>query len=131
MSRNKTKNVAPDTDEPISIETTTIVEDKTDVYKKEIKDKIASLRQICLVNNIPFFCVFGTQLKSDGKFNKETDAMLPEQFYANGESSDTAFADMVNIMNGFTTVYQPEKEMIDTDEFGLSDDVMTMFMEED
>ena len=131
MSRKKTKNVQEITDEMIHIDKPTIVIDKSTVYKKEIEKRIIELKQICLENELPFFCVFGTQLRSDGLFSKATDSLLPEQYYINGESKDNTFSDMVNILNGFTTVYQPEKEMIDADEFGLSPEIFSAFSAED
>lgn len=87
--------------------------DNTEVYKKEIADKVQEIRCLCNENKIPYFMSFGVKMNENGMYDGEgglvSSALLPEILGI--QSNDHRFARMINVLHGFQTVLRNQDTM--------------------
>ena len=78
------------------------------VYDSELAEKIAEIRTICTMKNIPFFFAFAVKNNAKGT-TYETDLLSAGA--QSIELTDDKFPDLVNVMNGFGTyLKKPDTE---------------------
>lgn len=84
--------------------------DKRKVYEEQIKEKVSELKELCTINDIPFFftaCV----ANDDEKAIYVSEGITPESY---GFSiSDNCFTNHINVSNGFDTVPKEKPYSID------------------
>ncbi len=111
------------------------MESKEEIYKTQIKKKIDELAKICYQNNVPCFFVVAIGDKqedggkkkrlniNDSKLDLKVMSYLPETM--NADTKDPVFSDLVNVVNGFTTVPPADRSVfaLDADDLALPPDL--------
>lgn len=90
------------------------MESKEEIFKKEIQPLVKQLALACCQNGLPcFLLVADGEDKKTGKFDLKVQTYLPETLSI--PTDDTIFADLVNVLNGFTTVPPTDKSNFSLD----------------
>lgn len=99
------------------------MEDKTDLYSRELEELVIKLRNKCNQLGIPCFMMFGVSQNEENKqINVKSECILPEMLKID-VGADYKFADCVNVLNGFTAVPKVEKDVNSIDADFLSAEI--------
>lgn len=88
------------------------MQNRTEVYNKQIAEKIEALRRLCHQYGMPLFIAVGTSQDDSGNYTVQCTELIPE-LYNYKPTKDRRFENYINVTNGFIAI--PPSQASDDD----------------